>query len=116
MLTRGEIIQILKRDIYATPGKSRRIAHVNGIETAAEATAERLTRAHLMSEFVGLSGGSNFVYTVPDKDGRSFRVAVEPSRVWCWEYDNPAICSDSNEGTTCDHAEAVKLHLERERG
>jgi len=107
MLTKDEIVDIIDDHVFSMEG-----AGVGGVLEAAEAIAARLTRAHRMSEFVGLCGGS-FVYIVPDKDGWSFRVAMEPARIWCWG-DDYAICSDSNEGTTCDHVKAVKLHLERE--
>lgn len=113
--TKDEIMKILERDIYATPGESRRIAHVNGIETAADAIAALLTPAHRMSEFVYSAENYRIgVYYVPGGESRLHIVYKNDDHIVCHSQQTDKLCSSNDGRTTCDHIKAVELYLVRE--
>ena len=109
MLTQDEIMEIIEEHADTIS--------LADIDAAAEAIAAQLTLAHRMSEFVGLVHRFSDVYSVPHTDGARRRVWTKPDGVThCWDPDIfPTIaCSDSSQGTTCIHVQAVKLYLARE--
>ena len=109
MLTQNEIAEII--DNHRDPDG---MVQINAV---ANAIAAQLTLAHRMSEFVGLVHRFSDVYSVPHTDGARRRVWTKPDGVThCWDPDIfPTIaCSDSSQGTTCIHVQAVKLHLARQ--
>lgn len=117
MLTKDEITEIISKYVYPHS------FHVYGILDAAEAIAEQLTPAHLMSHFVGpVHSGTTQSYRVPHTDGtrRSVWIKADGATA-CWDpdtWDRTAdpplvICSDSSDGTTCLHVEAARLYRAR---
>lgn len=82
MLTVKEIVKILERDIYATPGESRRVAHIGGIETAAEAIAARLTIAHAAALFTGRRPGCANTFLVPTLGGGTHLITIATEQEW----------------------------------